>query len=123
VRDVCERANVGRTTFYLHYPNKDALLQGGLNELQTGLQGQAQALLPSAGSSLQPPGLRFMPGLIAHAHEQRQIFCGLIGRRSGHVVQQRFREMVIRLIGEELPESPGKLPRWLAGAFVELLSW
>ena len=66
--------------------------------------------------------------LIDHAHEQRQVFRGLIGRRSGHVVQQRFREMVIRLISDELPESGGNLPRaalarWLAGAFVELLSW
>ncbi len=64
----------------------------------------------------------------AHADEQQQLFRRLIGRRSGHVVQQRFREMVIRLISEELPESPGGLPRaalarWLAGAFVELLAW
>ena len=52
-----------------------------------------------------------------------------MGRRSGYLVQQRFREMVIRLVGDELP--PGDLPglprsavqRWLAGAFVELLGW
>lgn len=93
VQDACERANVGPLPFCLHYPNKDALLQGGLNELQTELQGQAQALLPSARSGLAPPGLRFIPGLIAHANEQR------------------FREMVIRLISEELPDSPDSLPR------------
>lgn len=50
------------------------------------------------------------------------------GRHSGYVVQQRFREMVIRLITDELPESTGSFPRgavarWLADAFVELLSW
>jgi hypothetical protein len=70
----------------------------------------------------------FVLGLIEHAHEQRRVFRGLIGRRSGYVVQQRFREMVIRLISDELPASSGVLPniavaRWLAGAFVELLSW
>ena len=49
-------------------------------------------------------------------------------RHGGYVVQQRFREMVIRLITDELPESTGSFPRgavarWLADAFVELLSW
>lgn len=50
------------------------------------------------------------------------------GRRSRYVVQQRFREMVIRLITDELPESTGSFVRgaaacWLADAFVELLIW
>ncbi len=129
VQDICERADVGRTTFYLHYPNKDALLQGGLDELQAELQRQAQALADAARRDVgTPAGFHFIAGLIAHAHDQRQLFRGLIGRRSGHVVQQRFREMVIRLISDELSESGGSLPRaalarWLAGAFVELLSW
>ena len=129
VQDVCQRADVGRTTFYLHYPNKDALLQGGLDGLQAQLRRQAQAGADAAHPDAGPPaGFHFIPGLIDHAHEQRQVFRGLIGRRSGHVVQQRFREMVIRLISDELPESGGNLPRaalarWLAGAFVELLSW
>jgi hypothetical protein len=73
--------------------------------------------------------LDFALGLIEHAYEQRRLFRTLVGRRSGYVVQQRFREMVIRLVGDELPagSAPG-LPRtaaqrWIAGAFVELLGW
>jgi len=43
-------------------------------------------------------------------------------------VQQRFREMVIRLITHELPPSNGSFPRQvvarcMAASFVELLSW
>lgn len=129
VQDICERANIGRSTFYLHYPNKDALLQGGLEGLQTELQ--RQALVRAGDANPQPEaltGFKFALGLIEHAYEQRKLFRGLIGRRSGYVVQQRFREMVIRLITDELPASTGRFPRaavarWLAGAFVELLSW
>jgi len=129
VQDVCERANIGRTTFYLHYPNKDALLQGGLGELQTELRRQTRERSAAAGANGEAlKGFGFAVGLIEHAIEQRTLFRGLIGRRSGYVVQQRFREMVIRLVEEELPTSVGALPneavaRWLAGAFVELLSW
>jgi AcrR family transcriptional regulator len=129
VQDLCERANIGRSTFYSHFPNKGALLVGGLEDLRMELVRQAaqRAGTDRAGPA-NSPRLRFALGLIQHAHEQRKVFRSLIGRRSGHVVQQHFREMVIRLVTDELPASTGKLPRaaaarWIAGAFVELLAW
>ena len=130
VQDVCDHANIGRSTFYTHYTGKDALLMGGLEDLQAELQRQARAKLetPAPGADT-APGFGFVLGLIEHAHDQRKVFRGLIGRRSGYVVHQRFREMVMRLVHDELPLSTtGGLPReaaarWLSAAFVELLSW
>jgi AcrR family transcriptional regulator len=125
VQDICDRADIGRSTFYTHYPGKDELLLGSLEDLRRFLRehGRQRRL---AGDDA---AFSFALGLAEHAFEQRRLFRALVGRRSGYLVQQRFREMVIRLVGDELP--PGDLAglprsavqRWLAGAFVELLGW
>lgn len=122
IQDVCDRANVGRSTFYTHYADKEELLIGGLDDLRHGLR----QLAPLEGGA-RPLG--FVRGVIEHADEQRRLFRAVIGKRSGHLIQQRFRRMLFDLVHEDLAALTTSGPhldataRYLAGALAELLTW
>ena len=123
IQILCERADIGRSTFYLHFQNKEELLVSGFKDLRTLLRAQAGADKQGASDLL-----RFVRGLIEHVHEQRTLFRAIIGRGSGHVVQKRFREMVNQLVDEEVSLAASGWERdagirYVAGALLELLAW
>jgi AcrR family transcriptional regulator len=122
VSDVCARADVGRSTFYTHFADKEDLLTGGFDDLQWALRAQHPI-------SSDAPVFDVARGLIEHAHEHRDLFRAIVGRHSGHVVQQRFRQLLVDLIREDIvvraPQSPllEATIHYVAGALFGLLLW
>ena len=119
---LCERANIGRSTFYQHFKNKEELLEKSLSGLRDALLMQTR---PSNDTGVP---LAFVPGLLAHLHENREVFRALIGRRSGQFVQDRFRELLVELVAASSPAA-GRAwqakarAHYLGGALLELLVW
>jgi AcrR family transcriptional regulator len=120
VKDVCDAADVGRSTFYAHFADKEELLTSGFDALAAHLRQPGE----------RPPGtvLQFALPLAEHALDNRRLFRALIGKHSGRVVQRLFRQLVLDLVADELATVDlGLLPReattrFLGGGIVELLS-
>ena len=124
VQDLCAHADVGRSTFYMHFADKEELLVGGFADLRKMLRADLAA---QAGPSAQP--FRFVLGMIEHARQNHRLFLALVGKHSGQLVLQRFRELVLDLIREDLARLPAKgqakeaLVHFVGGVFLEVLTW
>ena len=121
VLDVCARADVGRSTFYVHFADKEALLLSGFDDLHATLGAES-----ARGTGPFP----FIEGLIAHAAENHRLFRAVVGRRSGQAVQRRFRDVVIKLVLVELEQlgvdkqDRAFVARYASGGLVEcLIAW
>lgn len=123
IQQICEQANVGRSTFYIHYRSKDDLLAESLNDLRDALS----ATTPHHPGPHQPLG--FMPGLMAHMTEHRRVFKAVVGRRSGQGIERRFRETVFQLVEsgiakqKPLDVKSRMVARYIAGGVVDLMAW
>lgn len=112
VKDVCDAADVGRSTFYAHFGDKEELLVSGFDDLLGHLRSASEpgVLLP------------FVRPLIEHALENQQLFRAVIGKHSGRVVERRFRQLVLTLVGEALIGRDEATVRFVSGGLLEVLS-
>jgi AcrR family transcriptional regulator len=121
VQDVCERADVGRSTFYVHFADKEELLISGFSELRKQLRA---AVVAEPGKPL-----AFARALLEHTHQYAPVYRVLLGRRTAQVVYRSWLDLVTELLDEDLGETVPAGPlrsaavRYLGGAMWELLTW
>lgn len=126
VQDIIDRANVGRSTFYSHFQDKEHLLLSGADML--GEVFEEFRARPGAGETNWDLSL----ALFKHAEEQQQAFKALLGKQVGRLVLDRIEEALTLYLKEHFQRLfPGKgqdppldlVLRFVVSGFLGLLTW
>lgn len=130
VKELCERAMVHRTTFYMHYADKYALLEEGMQYMHDPLIAEVN-LPPQAFSIDQPPPyfIHLFTHVAAHQHFYKAMLCG----KGVAIFQQLFKAYLVKHAERKIriftankrfpPFPPDLHAQYLAGAVISTLAW
>jgi AcrR family transcriptional regulator len=131
IQEIVDRANVGRTTFYLHYSSKDQLFmschEAIVSKFHLGLfHPFSREELLSSGIPLE------MPSTYQHLEEDRALLYPIFQGKDSSLILRQIRERSAREIETNLrlvfTESESAIPvdmlsNYLAGAQIALMQW
>ena len=129
VKDICDAARVGRSTFYAHYTSKDDLRRSSLEQLRKELFAKQKDALASAADDRETC-LSFSLPMFQHARSHMHIYRVLKGSRGADVALKAIRRILSDLARNErvMAALKGATEREVAiqhvvGAFMSVLIW
>lgn len=103
IEEITTRANLGRTTFYLHYQDKEDLLLEGLEErlsILANLIAKRPLLL-----WIREPNGNVVKSIFETVKANSAVFT-LITQEQSNKVYDRFRSIIVRVVMKSINESP-----------------
>lgn len=131
VKEILDRADVGRSAFYTYFTNKDDLLAHGIYDILGGVPTQHSQPGKSRNDSL----LWFSRPIFEHLDRQRRTAMHKLGPRGAVILHQHLNQVLVKLIAAQFRAEPRKqlkrdqrissdlLAQYLAGTFVLVLNW
>jgi AcrR family transcriptional regulator len=132
IQDICDTANVGRSTFYTHYKSKDDLRRSSFEHLRNLLTDRQRDALATAGDT-RDQRLAFSLTLFEHARDHIHLYRALSKSRGGTIALGTIRRILCDLVRNEVSttvddNSPDSITRdltvqYIVGAYMAVLTW
>ncbi|MBI3772528.1 MAG: TetR/AcrR family transcriptional regulator [Gammaproteobacteria bacterium] len=132
VQEILDRADIGRSTFYSHFRDKDALLVDGLQGLRELLHSAQKSASRNSMDSYEKV-IGFSLAMFEHAHDHKDIYLSLVGGYGWTIVRQHIEEMIVQLMKKEARplyknSADSEIPfdlfiDFLGATFIAVMTW
>jgi AcrR family transcriptional regulator len=132
VGDITEAADVGRSTFYAHFTDKDDLLRSGTGRLRAVLFQEHQNAV-AGENRFDRRTLGFSRFMTEHLKEEHQLYRALMRGRAGPIILDKIRQYLCEIVRSELATgatgNAGDMSsreiavQFLVGAYMSVLTW
>jgi AcrR family transcriptional regulator len=131
VKEILDRADVGRSTFYTHYRDKDELLVSAIHDLLASVQPDKTPFPANRSERM----LGFSLPIFEHIDQHRRTGDAGIGAKDRARLHDHLREVLAELIAEDMAKGlpgtkkaasqipPRLLVEYLSSTFVLVLNW
>lgn len=131
IQDIIDRANVGRSTFYSHFEDKEQLLISCIAQLGEFLKEQVELRT----ASIEKGAFRFgfSLAMFQHVQSHKRIYRATVGKQSGVLVLHHVQRMLLELAREEvdsfiadanhLPLPQEIVVEFVVQTFMTLVTW
>jgi AcrR family transcriptional regulator len=129
VKEILDRANVGRSTFYTHFRDKDELLVSGINDMLRSVQSPPSSAKPSERL------IRFSLPIFEYLQQRRHAGDVRMETRGRAILHEHLRKALAQFLADDVTrdfqgrgKTPGQISpdlfvQYVASTFILVLNW